>query len=411
MGAKVPLTRCYALQASLRLRQGDRAGALELARKAFGLASAENYLQMFITFYGLYREAVSLALEEGVETAFVQEILSRLGEQALPALSEFAAHTDPTVRKRVIRPLVRIGSGAADELLRKLLRDPDEGVSEEALAAMRAKEPRVQPSIQVRSAEVETPKMAPFRASCLGPFRVFVLDQSRESEVEVQWRTSKARDILAYLLHRGGGPVARERLLEDLWPEVDEEQSSTLFHTSLYQLRKVLREAGDSSDAITYAGGYYRLDRDLVSTDAAQLDTLLKASQSGGLAHNEEAVLERIVALYEGDYLENLDYPWVLAERERLAVIFADFAGRLGRKYLEAREFARASSLLRLLLQRNPLLEEVHCLLMRAYAGMGDRLAVMQQYETLKEALDNELGVDPSPETRRLYYELCGEKK
>ena len=52
--------------------------------------------------------------------------------------------------------------------------------------------------------------------------------------------------------------------------------------------------------------------------------------------------------------------------------------------------------------------EDIHCMVMRAHAAVGNRGAVKDQFEALKRLLENELGVEPSAETRKLYQQLIG---
>ena len=53
-----------------------------------------------------------------------------------------------------------------------------------------------------------------------------------------------------------------------------------------------------------------------------------------------------------------------------------------------------------------PYREDVHCMIMRAHAGQGNRHAVKEQYETLRKLLKKELGVEPAAETQKVYREL-----
>jgi DNA-binding SARP family transcriptional activator len=50
--------------------------------------------------------------------------------------------------------------------------------------------------------------------------------------------------------------------------------------------------------------------------------------------------------------------------------------------------------------------EDIHCMVMKAHAALGNRGAVKDQFEALKEVLHRELGVEPSKDTKRLYQEL-----
>jgi DNA-binding SARP family transcriptional activator len=46
--------------------------------------------------------------------------------------------------------------------------------------------------------------------------------------------------------------------------------------------------------------------------------------------------------------------------------------------------------------------------MMRAHAAQGNRVAVKEQYETLRSLLHKELGVEPAAETQKTYRNLLG---
>jgi DNA-binding SARP family transcriptional activator len=47
---------------------------------------------------------------------------------------------------------------------------------------------------------------------------------------------------------------------------------------------------------------------------------------------------------------------------------------------------------------------------MKAHVNLGNRGAAKEQYETLRRLLERELGVEPGPETRKIYHELMSDK-
>ena len=53
--------------------------------------------------------------------------------------------------------------------------------------------------------------------------------------------------------------------------------------------------------------------------------------------------------------------------------------------------------------------EDMHRLIMKVLAAQSKKVAVKKQFEGLKTLLSGELGVEPAPETRRLYKELMHE--
>ena len=63
----------------------------------------------------------------------------------------------------------------------------------------------------------------------------------------------------------------------------------------------------------------------------------------------------------------------------------------------------RAESYARRCLQLEPWDEQAHRQVMQALALQGQRSAALAQYEACRKALAEELGVEPEPETTRLY--------
>jgi hypothetical protein len=58
------------------------------------------------------------------------------------------------------------------------------------------------------------------------------------------------------------------------------------------------------------------------------------------------------------------------------------------------------------LLALDPAREQTHRLLMRLYAGAGDRGKALRQYQQCRETLQRELQAKPDAETERLYREI-----
>jgi LuxR family maltose regulon positive regulatory protein len=55
------------------------------------------------------------------------------------------------------------------------------------------------------------------------------------------------------------------------------------------------------------------------------------------------------------------------------------------------------------LLAVDPCLEAAHRFAMRAYATLGDRAAVVRQFESCQTSLFTEINIPPSEETRQLF--------
>jgi two-component SAPR family response regulator len=260
------------------------------------------------------------------------------------------------------------------------------------------------PSITARWFDSTKVPTAPVKLQIqtFGPLKI-MLDGAKPAVVN--WRTTKTRDLLAYLLHIQEA-VDRETILEDIWPGFEREKVIILFHTTLHNLRQALNQI-NCHDCLIYQNKRYQLHLENLTLDRKLFEEIIIRSMNKELAPEGVAfLLEEAVALYKGDYLAELDYDWIRPEQERLKQIYGETRQRLADYYLKKREFSNTIHHLQILTGLNPLNEEIHCLLMTSYAGLGDWLAVERQYQTLTTLLKNELGLAPSAKTRNTFYQL-----
>lgn len=395
----------YAGLASIALTVGDLKAARECAERCLVLAARMNNVHPFLTSFDMLQPVVRLGLESGIEPTFIQRLLVRIGARSLDLLVGLTVHPDPEVRRRAVLPLAEIGGAQAKKAMRPLLDDQDEEVRQLSWAA--AQRLGISAAVNTVAKDASLPVKTFLHFECLGPLRVFAGGVEIN---EARWRTTQTRDLLAYLLH-SGGPVSKERILEDLWPESDPRKVSALFHTTLYYLRQTLAELCYRRDLILYRNGRYQLRPGCYDADYRSFEALVSAATSGDNTPEATAAwLEEAVALYRGDYLEDMDYDWILAAREGWKRAHMEARERLGKLYLQAKKHARAITHLRVLTEVNPFAEEAHRLLMTVYAAAGDRLALRKQYRTLVTILNEELGLSPSRESRELYQRLSGSR-
>ena len=133
---------------------------------------------------------------------------------------------------------------------------------------------------------------------CFGDFEVFVNGQA------LAWKNSKAKEILAFLIHKKGVPVNWEKIVDAVWPEYDCEKAQTNFHATTYLLRKRLAEAGISK-ILESGRGNYRVVTDHVSCDFYQIDELIRGNH---IYRKEDfSLLEQLA---QRGYMEESGYAW-----------------------------------------------------------------------------------------------------
>ncbi|QTH43607.1 response regulator [Cohnella sp. LGH] len=195
----------------------------------------------------------------------------------------------------------------------------------------------------------------------------------------VTWRTRKTKELFAYLWNHGGEPVYRYHILDHLWPEVDSERAKALFHTTLYNVRNMLRAEG-FADMVAFGDERYWMHTDRVSSDTERLDVLMRR---GNLEDADE-----LLALYRGDYLDTEHYDWANSRRGELRATYVRHLDRLA-------EEADGSGpvlgrLLWKLLELDPYRSGVYERLLRHQLEVGDAASI-RKLEGWKRQLDGEL--------------------
>jgi DNA-binding SARP family transcriptional activator len=226
--------------------------------------------------------------------------------------------------------------------------------------------------------------------------RTLGVDQILLNDQEVNLGWHKAREVLYYLLaHPAGVPI--DTLREAIWPNLLVERSRDTLRSAIYQLRSVLLR-----ELITLQGRQlYRIDRSVVRIhcDSEQfLQTLDKRP-------TEQEALFEALDLYHGPFLPTVENEWP-----------ATLRAYLERRYLEAlrqaavgaeadKELSVAMTFYRRILAIDGLDEAAHAGVMRCLIALGNRSAAIYQYQLLRRSLDEELGIDPGPdsEAERLY--------
>lgn len=234
-------------------------------------------------------------------------------------------------------------------------------------------------------------------------FKRLTLEASAESGGLLRWRTQKAQELFAFLLHQNGQWVTKDHILETLWPQLVLDKATTQLHTSVYQVRKVLKHWGVEA-TIEYAHDSYRLTRSGFTTDA---DLFIRGIRIPGVETEQEfQQLERVLHLYQGDYLEEHDYFWAKPVREELRRQYIH--GSLVAAAYERNKGRERQALKRLLAlqQKEPYSDEICRSVIQAYHDQGNEAALVSHYREFTNLIRNELDATPEAETVQLYLEL-----
>jgi DNA-binding SARP family transcriptional activator len=215
--------------------------------------------------------------------------------------------------------------------------------------------------------------------------------------------SARAASLLTYLLVRRSTPQARQRLAFLLWPDSTESQAQTNLRHVLHTLRQYLPEP-DRFILATSRTLQWRADAPFWLDIAAFEDALAQAERS--VEDGVVTTLRSAIDLYHGDLLEGWYDEWLLAERDNVRQRYLEALYRLTAE-LEARgDLGEATSYAERLLRSDPLREETYRQLIHLHAARGDRARALRVYHACMTTLEQELGAEPSAQTREIYETL-----
>lgn len=244
----------------------------------------------------------------------------------------------------------------------------------------------------------------------LGPMQVLIDDKN----VDAAFRTKKERGLLAYLIVEGRKQHRREALSELFWPGRPEGYARTNLRQALLGLRRVLGDEALNGNDETISYGLGK------STwlDAQRFATLLQNTQTHphrSLVGCDDCIrdLEEAVSLYRGDFLEDVLLPdshsfqeWVVLHREQYFRLLLSAYRSLSDYYQAQGDYETAHNYASQYVSAAPLEEAAHRQLIQLLALSGRRSAALEQFQTVRQILARELGVEPSPETVELYDKI-----
>jgi predicted ATPase/DNA-binding SARP family transcriptional activator len=230
----------------------------------------------------------------------------------------------------------------------------------------------------------------------LGPLEVRCDDQ------QLVVPSGKTTELLMRLALAAGTMVRTERLIDELWADDALGVAKNTLQSKVSQLRRAL---GDAAFVVGGTGGY-TLAVDPVCVDVLEVMRLADETSSFRRAGDAAAALESsaaALAKFRGETMfDGSDAEWLAPHRAvleglRLRLIEDHLGSRMdlgaGREVVHELETLVAA---------HPLREGLSALLMTALYRDGRQADALAAYTWVRARLAEELGLDPSPELRKL---------
>lgn len=180
-----------------------------------------------------------------------------------------------------------------------------------------------------------------------------------------------------------------------LWPECSEAHA-------MGSLRAAVFAAARRLPGLLLCAGHDLSLGGTVEVDLHRLRTALLEVASGHPA----AIGEWFTSSSHADLLPGWYDDWVVAEQGRVQNCYLNAAERLAQLALDRSDRFEAVQLARTILEIDPTRESAVQILVEAYMAMGNEATALKVYLDYTRALEDELGVHPTPRIRHLVAPL-----
>ncbi len=243
----------------------------------------------------------------------------------------------------------------------------------------------------------------------LGNFQVWLEGSAIPNK---NWGRDKTTQLFQFFItsrHRRG--LHKEQIVSRLWEDASMKSGDRDFKVALHGINKTLepnRAARTEPKFIVRQGLTYQLNDTAIFVDAEAMEQLITI---GNQALTEDKTMaiqayQTALAFQKGIYLPNRLYEdWSSAERERLQVLALGATITLGELLVETNPMESIRLAQEALLIDNAW-EDAYRLQMLAYFKKGNRPMALKTYKKCIMVLDEEFGIEPLPETKKLFREI-----
>jgi DNA-binding SARP family transcriptional activator len=207
----------------------------------------------------------------------------------------------------------------------------------------------------------------------------------------------RPRSLLAFLLYRPG-LHPRVRLAGWFWPDVLDTSARASLRSTLSSVRQAFAASGGAE--------YLVGDRSVVGINPALPRDVDIERFARLVAAGDVTSMEAAVDLARGRLLADLPDEWVLNAQDECREQVIALLENLAEAAEEAGNRRLAVKWTREALEHDRLREGTYRLLMKRLTAMGEPAQAVAAYRRCKSALQSEVGITPSAETRRLFDEL-----
>jgi DNA-binding SARP family transcriptional activator len=192
---------------------------------------------------------------------------------------------------------------------------------------------------------------------------------------------------------------SRMEVAGTLWPEVPESKAHASLRSALWRLRQMTVDPLVVGGQALHLASTVEVD---VATFRATAQRLLVSAPEGGPVQGASRLSALGPPINVGDLLPGWYEDWVLFERERLRQLRMHVLETVSLRLTSERRHADAIEAALAAVRLEPLRESATRVLILAHLAEHNIVEAVRSYEVLRDGLRRELGVEPTPDLKRL---------
>jgi DNA-binding SARP family transcriptional activator len=213
---------------------------------------------------------------------------------------------------------------------------------------------------------------------------------------------NSVRRLVAFLGVRGR--CCRAEVAGTLWPDVPEARAQASLRTVLWRLQRLTPTplvTGRGCDGLESLG----------LVDAVEVDVRAFVATAQSVLNDADSALEGFPALnIMGELLPGWYEDWVLFERERLRQLQMHALEAIAHRLTAAERYAEAIEAAMAAVRLEPLRESATRALITAHLAENNVVEAVRQFESFRNGLTSELGVQPTFDVEGLMQSRLNDK-
>ncbi|OEH84504.1 hypothetical protein BHU72_09875 [Desulfuribacillus stibiiarsenatis] len=246
------------------------------------------------------------------------------------------------------------------------------------------------------------PKDSSISIRCFGHFDVYSHDENET----LTWKTNKVRELCAYLIHFEGNLVERDRIIDTLWPEVPVDKARTSLYTNISYLRSTFKEHGFENVIMKKDSCYY-INLLNFKCDLIEWKNLNNTIEN--ISQENKHLFEKILDIYKDEYMAKSGYSWAEEKRQYICKNIYTVNNQLAKFYNGLGEIEKFLEYTEKEMELSRYSDEICQRLIKIHLEMKNRTAALIVYHNFVQVLQEELGIEPSLQTKRMLQQIINE--